>query len=95
MRLKREDYWKHLPRERRYVPVPFHRNKGFDVLTGLQFFIAPVSSIHFRGKDLEIPMSDGATGKYAAILKTYLTNIMYGREDHEWGVVVNERQFNA
>lgn len=66
-------------------------DKDFDVLTSLQFFIAPVSSIHFRGKDLEIPMSEGVTGKYAAILKTYLTNIMYGREDHEWGVVVNER----
>lgn len=65
------------------------------MLTSLQFFIAPVSSIHFRGKDLEIPMSEGATGKYAAILKTHLTNIMYGREDHEWGVVIKERQLDA
>lgn len=66
-----------------------------DVLTNLQFFIASVGSIHFRGKDLRIPMSEGVTGKYAAILKTHLANIMYGREDHEWGVVVNERQVDA
>ncbi|CAD6582334.1 MAG: hypothetical protein ASARMPREDX12_000910 [Alectoria sarmentosa] len=63
--------------------------------TGTAFFIASVSSIHFRGKSLGIPMSEGVTGKYAAILKTHLANIMYGREDHEWGVVVNERQFDA
>lgn len=91
MRQKRGDYRKHLPRERRYAPLPFQRDKGFDVLTSLQFFIAPVSSIHFRGKDLEIPMSEVVTGKYTAILKKNLANIMYGREDHEWGVVINER----
>lgn len=44
------------------------------MLTSLQFFIAPVSYIHFRGKDLEVP----------------LASIMYGREQHEWGVVVYE-----
>ena len=65
------------------------------MLISLQFFIAPVSSIHFRGKSLEIPMSEGVTGKYAAILKTCLTNIMYGREIHEWGIVVNERQLDV
>lgn len=78
------------------VCYPFSSpKKGTDVLTNSQFFIASVSSIHFRGKDLGIPMSEGVTGKYAAILKTHVANIMYGREDHEWGVVVNERQFDA
>ena len=75
--------------------LDLHRNRSLDVLTSLQFFIAPVSSIHFRGKDLNIPMSEGVAGKYATVLKTYLTNIMYGREDHEWSVVVNERQLDA
>ena len=66
------------------------------MLTSLQFFIAPVHSIHFRGEDLEIPMSEGSTGKYTAILKTYLMNIMYGREkDHQWSVVVDEKQLDA
>ena len=40
-------------------------------------------------------MYEGVTGKYAAILKTYLTDIMCGKEDHEWGVVVSERQLDA
>lgn len=75
--------------------LSLHRNNDSEVLTSFQFFIAPVSSIHFRGKDLEIPMSEGVTGKYAAILKAHLTNIMYGKEDHEWGVVINERQLDA
>ena len=65
------------------------------MLTSLQFFIASVSGIHFRGKDIEIPMSEGVTGKYAAILKTHLRDVMYGREDHQWGLVVNESQWSA
>ncbi len=76
-------------------PSLFTETTSFEALTTLQFFIAPVSSIHFRGKELEIPMSEGVTGKYAAILKTYLTNIMFGKENHEWGSVVNERQGDA
>lgn len=39
-------------------------------------------------------MSEGAIGKYANILKTKLKNIMYGKEQHEWGVVVDERQLD-
>jgi branched-chain amino acid aminotransferase len=61
----------------------------------LQFFIAPVSKIHFRGQDLEIPTGKGDLGKYTAIIKTWLHDIMYGQEQHEWGVIVEERQLNA
>ena len=39
-------------------------------------------------EDFKISMSEGMTGKYAAFLKPYLRGIMYGREDHEWGLVV-------
>lgn len=46
--------------------------------------------IHFRGKDLDIPLSEGTIGKYALVLKTWLKNIMYGKEQHEWGVVIEE-----
>ena len=65
------------------------------LLTCSQFFIAPVCRIHFRGKDLEIPTSEGDSGKYAAALKSWLKNIMYGQEQHEWGVVVEEKQLDA
>lgn len=57
---------------------------------GTAFFIAPVGLIHFRGKDLEVAM-DGDSGVYARIIKQWLVNIMYGKEQHEWGVVVEER----
>ncbi|KAK3109941.1 hypothetical protein LTR53_016285 [Teratosphaeriaceae sp. CCFEE 6253] len=57
---------------------------------GTAFFIAPVGLIHFRGKDIEVPI-DGESGVYARLLKQWLSNIMYGKQDHEWGVVVEER----
>ena len=60
-----------------------------------QFFICPVSQIHFRGKNLQIPMSNGTTGKYAGMMRSWLEDIMYGREQHEWGVVINEKQLDA
>jgi len=40
-------------------------------------------------------MSEREIGKYAVILKTWLKNIMYGKETHEWGVVVEEKQLDA
>ena len=60
---------------------------------GTAFFISPVSTIHFRGTDIDFPLKEnsGTTGFYAMILKTWLKDIMYGKEQHEWGVVVPER----
>jgi len=37
-----------------------------------------------------VPLDAGVSGKYAALIKTWLKDIMYGREYHEWGVVVEE-----
>ena len=59
---------------------------------GTAFFVAPVSEINFRNESLAIPMVGGHTGEYAALLKSWLKNIMYGKEQHEWGVVINERE---
>jgi branched-chain amino acid aminotransferase len=36
-------------------------------------------------------MAAGKTGEYAAVLKSWLSNIMFGKEDHPWGVVVEEK----
>ncbi|KAM3420743.1 Branched-chain-amino-acid aminotransferase [Cercospora zeina] len=56
---------------------------------GTAFFVAPVGLIHFRNQDLEVPMmSAGETGAYAKAIKGWLVSIMYGKEEHEWGVVV-------
>lgn len=35
-------------------------------------------------------MVRGDSGEYAHLIKTWLMNIMYGKEAHEWGVVVKE-----
>lgn len=57
---------------------------------GTAFFIAPVGLIHFRGKDVDVPMAGADSGVYARKIKTWLMDIMYGQESHEWGVVVDE-----
>jgi branched-chain amino acid aminotransferase len=35
-------------------------------------------------------MLGGSSGHYAALLKQWLKDIMYGNVDHPWGVVVDE-----
>jgi len=58
---------------------------------GTAFFICPVSAIHHRGKDVAIPMGKtGESGLYTAKIKGWMKDIMYGNEQHEWGVVVDE-----
>jgi len=65
---------------------------------GTAFFIAPVQDIHFRGVDLVLPLGkgvgkDGGRGdEFAQGVKTSLKDIMYGRREHEWGVVVEEQK---
>ncbi|KAF1839260.1 branched-chain-amino-acid aminotransferase [Decorospora gaudefroyi] len=60
---------------------------------GTAWFVAPISQIHFRGKDIEVPMAKGASGAYAEFFKKSLQGIMWGShgmESHEWGHVVEE-----
>ncbi len=54
--------------------------------------MTPVSHIHYRGKDLHMPMVHGNSGDYAAVIKTWLKNIMYGKEQHKWGVIIEEEK---
>ncbi len=42
--------------------------------------MCPVSVINYRDKDLEIPMVRGDSGDYAALIKSWLVDIMYGKE---------------
>lgn len=57
---------------------------------GTAFFITPVAEIHFRGVDLELPLKRGVEARYAMTIKRWLSEIMFGVVDHEWGVVVDE-----
>ena len=58
----------------------------------IQYFVTPVCEIHYRGKDLKMPMARGNSGEYAALIKSWLMNIMYGKEQHEWGVIIEENE---
>lgn len=51
-----------------------------------------MSTIHFRGRDLEVPLAEGTTGTYARVLKTWLKDIMYGNEQHHWGTIMEEEE---
>ncbi|EXJ82025.1 branched-chain amino acid aminotransferase [Capronia coronata CBS 617.96] len=59
---------------------------------GTAFFIAPCSDIHFRGVDLVLPLGKGVLADFAMGIKKTLKDIMYGNEQHEWGVVVEEEK---
>jgi branched-chain amino acid aminotransferase len=61
---------------------------------GTAWFVTPISQIHFRGNDINIPMSKGDVGEYADTVRTWLKGIMWGSdgmESHEWGHVVEEK----
>lgn len=59
--------------------------------SGTAFFVCPVSLIHHRGKDVKIPMGKaGEMGEYTAKVKGWMKDIMYGGEDHPWGVVITK-----
>ncbi|GAB7351296.1 hypothetical protein MBLNU459_g1712t1 [Dothideomycetes sp. NU459] len=57
---------------------------------GTAFFVAPVGLIGWKDQELEIPLAEGTTGVYAKLIKGWLSGIMYGQEQHEWGVIVDE-----
>ncbi|EFX03975.1 branched-chain amino acid aminotransferase [Grosmannia clavigera kw1407] len=59
---------------------------------GTAYFITPVSQILHRDQDIDIPMGEGTGGQYTLKLKEWIGNIMYGKDEHEWGVVVTEKQ---
>ncbi|KAF2016871.1 branched-chain amino acid aminotransferase II [Aaosphaeria arxii CBS 175.79] len=60
---------------------------------GTAFFITPVLSINFKGRDLDMQHGDADPAKrIASILASWLGNIQYGVIDHEWGVVVEEEE---
>lgn len=51
-----------------------------------------MKAICYRDEDFQIPLARGGSGDYAAQIKNWLVNIMYGKEKHEWAVVVEERE---
>ena len=54
---------------------------------GTAVVISPVKSILYQGKDIVVPTGDNA-GPIAQKLWTDLTDIQYGRVEHEWSVKI-------
>jgi branched-chain amino acid aminotransferase len=62
---------------------------------GTAWFVAGVSEIEWKGDSIKMEVDEDGCGVYAALLKGWLKNIMYGKERHEWGYVVEEEQSSA
>ena len=59
---------------------------------GTAFFISPCADVHFRGLDVVLPLgrAEQGAGEFAMNVKQVLKDVMYGRRESEWGVVVDE-----
>ncbi|KAI0540652.1 branched-chain-amino-acid aminotransferase [Xylaria digitata] len=61
--------------------------------SGTAYFVCPISLIHHRGRDVQIPAGKGGEGAPITLrIKNWLVDIKYGRVEHPWGVVVPEEQ---
>ncbi|KAF7591438.1 hypothetical protein BBP40_001540 [Aspergillus hancockii] len=60
---------------------------------GTAWFICAVSAIQHRGHQISVPTGpEGTPGEVTGKIKGWLSDIMWGRAEHEWGVVVSERE---
>ncbi|GIC90345.1 branched-chain amino acid aminotransferase [Aspergillus udagawae] len=60
---------------------------------GTAWFITPVSMIHHRGRDINVPTGpSGTPAEITGKLKGWLGDIMYGRVEHEWAREVPEKE---
>ncbi|KKO97985.1 branched-chain amino acid aminotransferase [Trichoderma harzianum] len=60
---------------------------------GTAYFVCPISAIHHRGKDINIPMGpENQPNVYTSKIKTWIGDIMYGNVNHKWGVVIPEKE---
>nr|RBR01071.1 hypothetical protein FVER53263_10560 [Fusarium verticillioides] len=64
-------------------------NRAARQLTYLfQFFIKNVSTIRVGDFNIDLPHKQDEGSAYGTRIKSWLKDIMFGGEDHEWGVVV-------
>jgi branched-chain amino acid aminotransferase len=59
-------------------------------VAGTAFFISGVSKISWRDTTLTFKLNEDGCGKYAGLIKGWLKGIMYGKEKHEWGYIIDE-----
>ena len=61
-------------------------------VTGTAYAVSPIGGIEFDGRYLEIPSKGQSSGAYCLRLRQWIFDIMYGKEPHEWGIVVPEEK---
>lgn len=75
-----------------YLVFPLLYKLWILINVSIQFFIASVYDIHFRGTDIQ-PLEK--SGPYTNLIKNWLKGIMYGKERHEWSVTIKEVGFET
>lgn len=57
--------------------------------SGTAAIVSPVESIHFKGRDLSIPIcKETQAGKLTRRLAKSIMDIQYGKVEHPWSVVI-------
>lgn len=59
---------------------------------GTAYFVSAVKQLTYRGIEMDIPVTSAAGGKYTETIRNFLLDVQYGKRDHEWAVVLNERK---
>jgi len=59
-------------------------------VSGTAFFITSVTNIQVNDTDIVLPPTPAGKTSYTSKIKNWLAGIMYGEEEHPWGVVVDE-----
>ncbi|KAJ4305972.1 hypothetical protein N0V88_000762 [Collariella sp. IMI 366227] len=62
-------------------------------VSGTAFFVASVNTIQYQGMDIEVGKKNDQgvpVAPYTTAIRGWLSDIMYGKKDHEWGVVIDE-----
>ncbi|RKF59225.1 Branched-chain-amino-acid aminotransferase [Erysiphe neolycopersici] len=104
--LYRNNNYKDLDSQHVFEPLEIvERNFSIDELTqainenrvleafssGTAYFVSPVHIIHYKNQDYQIPEAINKGESYCELFKTWLMNIMYGKEAHEWAVIIDEK----
>lgn len=60
-------------------------------------FLTPISEIKYEGSSVALSMTVTADGhktpaaRYCSTIKSWLEDIMYGRVEHDWAYVIDEK----
>ena len=53
-----------------------------------------MSTIRVGDRNLDLPQKQQGAAEFGPLIKGWLKDIMFGADDHEWGVVVDEEGVN-